>query len=347
MVVFAIGTHGKGFFLETLTSKVAQAQSVNTELPSLSPFNTQTVPLLAAAKNIHPNPSVGGAELLTIDRRALKSMGGISEGGISKNSDEKKSKNEDSEGGYSVYKVKEGDTLSQIASMYGVSVNTVRWANHIAADEYIHPGQMLLILPISGVQYTIEEGDTLRGIADRYGVSMDGILQYNKISDPSVITVGTKLVIPHGKKSQKIRNAGKPSAHTASPSHVSARVETYSAPVSSSGYFAAPLYHYIKTQGIHGHNGVDLAAPIGTPIHAAADGTVIDIYNAGGWNGGYGNYVVIRDSNGTKTVYAHMEYVSVGYGAVSQGEVIGAVGVTGHTTGPHLHFEVRGGVNPF
>ena len=102
-----------------------------------------------------------------------------------------------------------------------------------------------------------------------------------------------------------------------------------------------------RSQGIHGHNGVDLAASVGTPIYASAAGTVI-ISKTGGYNGGYGNYIVIRHDNGTQTLYAHNteNYVGVGE-TVSQGQTIGTVGSTGRSTGAHVHFEVRGAKNPF
>ncbi|HEU5114585.1 MAG TPA: M23 family metallopeptidase, partial [Candidatus Paceibacterota bacterium] len=88
-------------------------------------------------------------------------------------------------------------------------------------------------------------------------------------------------------------------------------------------------------------------APIGTPIHAAASGVVI-IARSGGYNGGYGSYVVISHPNGTQTLYAHMSKVIAHQGdAVEQGDLIGLVGSTGKSTGPHVHFEVRGAVNPF
>jgi murein DD-endopeptidase MepM/ murein hydrolase activator NlpD len=98
---------------------------------------------------------------------------------------------------------------------------------------------------------------------------------------------------------------------------------------------------------LHGHNGIDLAAPVGTPVLASAGGKVI-VSRMGGYNGGYGIYVVISHSNGTQTLYAHLNanWVSVGEEVV-QGQVIGTVGRTGRVTGPHLHFEVRGAKNPF
>jgi murein DD-endopeptidase MepM/ murein hydrolase activator NlpD len=102
-----------------------------------------------------------------------------------------------------------------------------------------------------------------------------------------------------------------------------------------------------KTQGIHGYNGIDIGAPVGTPIYASADGEVI-ISRSGGWNGGYGNYVVIRHSNGTQTLYSHNSKNAVAVGdTVKQGDIIGFIGATGKATGPHLHFEIRGAKNPF
>ncbi|MHB1118154.1 MAG: M23 family metallopeptidase, partial [Minisyncoccota bacterium] len=120
---------------------------------------------------------------------------------------------------------------------------------------------------------------------------------------------------------------------------------------SYAGYYTNPLPAGHKTQGIHGYNGIDIGAPTGTPIYAAAGGTVIvsrfrTLSNP--WFGGYGNYVIIEHPNGTQTLYGHMSAVYVAVGAhVDKGQPIGEVGSTGKSTGPHLHFEVRGAKNPF
>ena len=100
------------------------------------------------------------------------------------------------------------------------------------------------------------------------------------------------------------------------------------------------------SQGIHGYNGVDVSAPSGTPIYAAAGGTIVVAKGGGGYNGGYGNYIVIDHGNGTQTLYAHMSSLAVSGGSVSKGSLIGYVGSTGRSTGNHLHFEVRGAKNP-
>ena len=116
--------------------------------------------------------------------------------------------------------------------------------------------------------------------------------------------------------------------------------------VSSAG-FTHPAPGAIKTQGIHGYNAVDLAGAVGSSIRAAAKGEVI-VSKSSGWNGGYGQYIVVKHSNGTQTLYAHLSNNSVGDGeVVGQRQVIGAMGNSGRSTGPHLHFEVRGAKNPF
>jgi murein DD-endopeptidase MepM/ murein hydrolase activator NlpD len=103
----------------------------------------------------------------------------------------------------------------------------------------------------------------------------------------------------------------------------------------------------VKTQGLHGYNGVDLAGPVGTPIYAAAAGTVL-VSASSGWNGGYGNLVIISHDNGTQTVYGHLSKTLVKVGQhVEQSQKIALMGATGKATGSHLHFEIRGAKNPF
>ncbi|HEX8591206.1 MAG TPA: peptidoglycan DD-metalloendopeptidase family protein [Candidatus Paceibacterota bacterium] len=113
-----------------------------------------------------------------------------------------------------------------------------------------------------------------------------------------------------------------------------------------SSYFGNPCPGCRLSQGIHGNNGVDLSAPAGTPIYAAAAGTVTVAKGGGGYNGGYGNYVIVSHANGTQTLYAHMSRIATSGGKVGKGTLIGYVGNTGRSTGNHLHFEVRGGTNP-
>lgn len=245
----------------------------------------------------------------------------------------------------SVYVVRSGDTLSEIAQMFGVSVNTIIWANNLKNTHDVHPGDTLIILPVSGVQYTTVKGDTLASIAKKYGGDATEIAQYNGLDASASLPAGSTVIIPGGEFSAPIA----PSRH----GKVSGRTAPYepylggSGPVQN-GYYSNPLPGGILTQSIHGWNAVDIAAPRGTPIRAAADGSVIIVRDNGAWNGGYGNYVVITHPNGSQTLYAHMTHTHATAGeTVSAGEVIGYVGTTGEATGPHLHFEVRGAANPF
>jgi hypothetical protein len=168
-------------------------------------------------------------------------------------------------------------------------------------------------------------------LAKKYKGDADEIADYNNLQKDEKLVLGSTIIIPDGEVSAPASVIG---------SVISGLKEFI-------GYYLRPIVGGRKSQGIHGHNGIDLAASVGVPILASADGDVI-IARFGGWNGGYGNYVVIRHSNGSQTLYAHMSAISVSAGDfVKQGNVIGAVGNSGKSTGPHLHFEIRGARNPF
>jgi murein DD-endopeptidase MepM/ murein hydrolase activator NlpD len=237
-----------------------------------------------------------------------------------------------------VYTVRPGDSLSQIAEMFQVTTNTILWANDITDPTTIQPGDSLVILPIVGVQHTVKSGDTVESIAQDYEGDADEILAYNQLDSTAELTVGETVVIPGG----RIEESAAPTQVADAPTPV-----RQSGSVSSSNGLSHPAPGTVRTQGIHGYNAVDFGAPIGTPILAAAAGEVI-VSKPSGWNGGYGAYVVIRHPNGTQTLYAHNSQNYVGVGEyVSAGQTIAAMGDTGRSTGPHLHFEVRGTANPF
>jgi murein DD-endopeptidase MepM/ murein hydrolase activator NlpD len=252
----------------------------------------------------------------------------------------------------STYLVKSGDTLSQIAENYGVSVNTIVWANNLGSTKAIHPGQTLVILPVSGVEHTVVKGDTLASVAKKYGGEASDIADYNGLDPAAALVVGSEVIIPDG---ELTASAGATKASGAASS-VSSSAESGSNPYRGGsgplidGYYENPVAGDLVSQGLHGENAVDLAAPRGSAIHAAAAGTIIVAADNGAWNGGYGNYVVIAHDNGTQTLYAHMitGSVTVAVGqTVAQGDVIGKVGMTGDATGPHVHLEIRGAFNIF
>ena len=288
------------------------------------------VAVLTAAQNPDPKTARGGADVFVQDG-VLVSTGPVGQDDISAS--------RTSGGEISVYVVREGDSLSQIAKMFGVTSNTILWANDLPKASDIKPGNSLIILPIAGVRHVIKKGDTLSSIAKKYEGNAEEILSYNQLSQAGDLVTGDTLVIPGGSlhaepaKVTTARNVKKGGA-----------VKTTATAGST---FSHPIPGAIKTQGIHGYNAVDFGAGIGATVRAAAAGTVL-VAKSSGWNGGYGNYIVIKHSNGTQTLYAHLSTVAVGMGAtVAAGEVIGASGNSGKSTGPHLHFEVRGGKNPF
>ncbi len=295
-------------------------------------FNTssQTIALLQAATNVDPNPEKASGTSPIIDNALVAEI--ILSESIA-DSDTTSTQ-------ISSYVVRDGDTISSIAKMFGVSVNTVMWANDLNRKSTLRPEQTLIILPITGVNHTIGKGDTIKGISLKYKANIDEILQYNGISLSSTLVTGQTIIIPDAELqiSVPIKSVVKNgSAHdTNGPNYA--------------GYYTNPVKGGTKTQGLHGYNGVDIASVRGASIYASAAGKVI-LSSSGGWNGGYGNLIIISHNNGTQTVYAHLSknLVSVGQ-FVEQGQQIALMGATGKVTGVtgvHLHFEIRGAKNPF
>ncbi|MBP6879823.1 MAG: M23 family metallopeptidase [Candidatus Pacebacteria bacterium] len=251
-----------------------------------------------------------------------------------------------------IYIVKKGDTISSIAELFDVSVDTVRLANDIPKGKGVTVGESLFILPVSGGTHKVVKGDSILSIAKKYGADVDEILRFNDLADSSKIKIGDSLIIP-GADEEMMKTLSKPKTVIVKKesSGVAGIAKRKSSGTRLEGFFIRPLTPGIGrlSQNIHGNNGVDIAAPVGTPIRASADGVVlISKFREGNpWFGGFGNFVVIEHANGVKTLSAHMSAVNVSVGQnVSQGEVIGKVGNTGRSTGPHIHFEVWGAFNP-
>jgi len=292
---------------------------------------SQTVALLSPVPSPNPQFGKGGGDINIIDDSAL--LPDIGPSGTASDTEVIQGSVEQ----IMAYTVRKGDTLTGIAKMFGVTSNTIVWANDLSSKT-LKEGQEITILPVSGVRYTVKKGDTVAGIAKKFKGDAGEISSFNNI-DNGTLVAGISIIIPDGIIPETTQTPTSSSRFTYSPSN-----ET------PNGYYVRPLSGGHKTQGIHGYNGIDIGAPMGTPVYAAAGGeVVISKYSAGNpWFGGYGNYIAIKHSNGTQTVYGHLSQVRVSVGEhVSQGEVIGAVGNTGRSTGTHLHFEVRGAKNPF
>ncbi|MDP3901765.1 MAG: M23 family metallopeptidase [bacterium] len=233
--------------------------------------------------------------------------------------------------GLMIYKIQEGDSLSKIAANFGISLNTILWANRDLGS-VIRPGQEIIVLPISGVTHRVQEGDTLDSISNLYGVDVGQIMEANPRTTNGNIASISSLIIPGGRPNRE---------------YLSSLSENNL--INLNGYFISPAVGWNWGQ-LHNYNAVDIANACGTPVYAAAEGLVVS-ESSYGWNEGYGHYVDIEHPNSVVTRYAHTErnVVSVG-NYVLQGDLIGYIGNTGNTHGPtgcHLHFEVRGAKNPF
>ncbi len=259
--------------------------------------------------------------------------------------------------GVITYTVQAGDTLFGIASQFGLRPESILWANYDTLQDNPHfltPGQDLAIPPVNGIVYTVAQGDTVESIAEAYKVTPDAIYvdgyQWNLLKPGEQPFAGASLIIPGG--SREFKPWSVTAAENAPPSY-----DTSGAPVAHSNIGACPgavaggligtgtfiwpaPKHWLSGNPYTAwHPGIDIAAHMGDPIYAADNGVVI----YAGWNTwGYGNLVVIDHGNGWQTYYAHNSEIYVGCGQnVYQGSVISAAGSTGHSTGPHLHFETR------
>ena len=252
----------------------------------------------------------------------------------------------DEEYSLDIYVVRRGDTVPEIAKMFEITADTIYSANDLPKGSKIKEGQVLLIPLFSGVDYRVKKGDTLKGIANKFKVPVEDIVGHNGITG-SKIAVGDELFIPGGSLENEVKKPVKSSGGSGSGSAVASAKGKYSNSIDTTGYFTHPVPGSVRVRGIKGnHKGVDFGAPTGTPIYAAAAGRVI--FSQNGWNGRYGNLTIVQHDNGTRTLYAHQSRRAVQVGQmVDKGELIGYVGSTGRSTGPHLHFEVTGGRNPF
>lgn len=230
------------------------------------------------------------------------------------------------------YIVQPGDTLQSIAAEYGITVNTLLWANDLTTSSTIKVGQSLVILPIDGVLHIVKSGDTISVIAQKYKAQSDDIINFNSLTNQDDIYIGDILIVPGGimpKKSAPLINNQIPLADN---------------------FFIYPASGRV-TQGLHFYNAVDVANKCGTPVYAAASGIVQRVKY--GYNFGGGNYATILHSNGISTYYGHLMTIFVKPGdKVNVGDRIALIGGgtgtlgDGLSTGCHLHFGVTGAKNP-
>lgn len=235
------------------------------------------------------------------------------------------------------YTIKSGDSISTIAEEFGVSASTILWENNLSSYSIIRPGQTLDILPMSGISHTVSKGESLSYIVNKYKIEEEKILEQNNLNSSSKISVGQKLLIPNGQKAYVAPTPQKTYTGIQAIKEIVTGPDQNNTPANK---MAWPTVGRIITQYYSWkHHGLDIANKTGTPIYAADAGTIETI----GWGTGYGNQIVINHGGGKKTRYAHLSAFGEGLkkgSKVTKGQHIAAMGSTGWSTGPHIHFEV-------
>jgi len=244
--------------------------------------------------------------------------------------------------GVITYTVGSGDTLSTIAHQFGITLNTLLWANNLTVRSLIKPGNTLQILPTSGVVHTVKGGDSVIAIAKKYGVNATDVLAYNKMESGKALTVGATLIVPGGELKAPapkpvIKTIAVKDIFTAPPTGGSVGTRT------SGAMFWPTAGHYIVRGLSWTHTGVDIdcdghADGTSTADNFAAEDGIVQF---SGTKRGYGNVVEINHGNGIVTRYGHFHKLYVKAGTqITAGTPLGRCGSTGISTGTHLHFEV-------
>lgn len=234
------------------------------------------------------------------------------------------------------YIVESGDTFSSVAKKFDISVDTVLWQNDLNENSTLRPGQVLEILPVTGIAHTVSRGDTIYSIAKKYKANAQSIVDFpfNTFSDDETfgLSVGQILIVPDGVQPE--------APAILAPLLPVAQFRPNVGVNPGTGQFIWPTSGVISQNFTWYHKGIDIANPSYPPIVAADSGVV----TIAGWidNTGYGNRVMIDHGNGYITLYGHMSRIIVSVGQkVGKGQLIGYEGSTGRSTGPHLHFEIR------
>jgi len=221
------------------------------------------------------------------------------------------------------YKVQRGDSVSEIAKKFDVSVGAVIASNNISNARRLQEGTILKIPNIDGIPYQVKKGDSLSKISASFNVPLDVILDVNDIKSDN-IRIGETFFIPGARMNDiDLRmSLGELFTYPLQSRYITSRYGMRKDPISGVLQF---------------HGGVDFRANVGTPIMASLDGVISVV----GENWLYGKYIIMSHSNGYKTIYGHLNAYSVKQGdRVARNRKIGEVGNTGYSTGPHLHFGI-------
>lgn len=226
------------------------------------------------------------------------------------------------------YMVQSGDTISKIGEKFGISVDTIKWANDLKKDS-LTIGQTIKIPPISGIVHSVREGESIYSIAKKYKAEAQNIVNFpfNDFADPETfaLSVGQTLYVPDGIMPE-------------APAPVVSR-QFIASTGTGTGKLLWPAGGMITQYPSWYHNAIDIANNEAPGIAAAASGVVVLVEYLR-W--GYGYHVIIDHGDGLSTLYGHMQAIYVKPGdRVARGQIIGKMGSTGRSTGTHLHFEAR------
>lgn len=228
------------------------------------------------------------------------------------------------------YVVREGDTISTIAKKFGVSLDTILWANNLAAMAKIKSGDRLKVPPITGIVHKVQYGDTVYSLAQRYQISAQAIVDFpfNSFANDETfaLSVGQSLVIPDGIM---------PKVKPVEPRAIARQDVKVAA---GTGVFVWPTSGSITQRFVWYHRAIDIANGSGPAVVASSGGRIVA---ANFSRVGYGNHIIIDHGNGYQVLYGHLAKIYVNLGDnVSLGQAIGQMGSTGRSTGVHLHFEI-------
>jgi murein DD-endopeptidase MepM/ murein hydrolase activator NlpD len=229
--------------------------------------------------------------------------------------------------------IQDGDTLATMANYYDVSIEAIAYASGITDTQSLQLGQKLVIPPAEGALYTVKEGDTVDSVASLFKVDPSVIMSYNRLYfEPEHFAPGLRIFV-RGAALPALREPDRPQRDIiATAPQVAAQARI--------GRLSWPVGGVITQYFWWGHTGVDIGASYGTGLGAGDDGVV----TATGWVAVGGLRVCVQHAGNLTVCYYHTSavYVSVGQ-HVSRGQIIAAIGLTGVTTGPHVHWECRVG----
>ena len=229
------------------------------------------------------------------------------------------------------YTLSSNDSLWSIANFYGLTAEAIAFANRIADPYHLQVGRLIVIPPAEGALVTVAEGDTIESLAAQFKVQPSVIKDYNRLYfEPQNFAPGAQIFIQGAALPQL------PAPPEANATVISRPAVSLPA-AQAGGYLAWPVAGFITQYMWAGHTGVDIAAPYGSGLASSVNGTISE----NGWVAVGGLHICVRSGNLSECFY-HMSaaYYPVGT-AVTAGEVIGAIGLTGVTTGPHVHWETK------